>query len=827
MEEKLGDYRLIKLIGQGLFGKVYLAQHLYMQQHATLKVLPSERVKDRDFLTRLQKEISAVSSIDHPHVAKIQAVSFADGKYFLVTDYVPSPSGAEPMNLNDYIREVSPKEPLKEKLVLGLARQVASALDAIHSKSVHGQPLAHLSLRPSNILVSNMLTQPSFTLTDTGITRVLGVTSCFDAILEDMKSEGEKGHALEAKRARFVQNYSFLAPEQKLSRGESMHSYRCDLYAFGTLLYYLLVRSYPEGVFPLPSLHRSLVLNWDRLLMGLLKQDPSQRQPLKAGKLLEAVNTMANVSQVITSQTAAHEVEKPHTRVSSPQPIQTQAAAPVTSKPPQPSTPNTSQESNAIKKTFISSSPSTQHPPGSLKDALPSPQSTSSATLEECQSSKSAMKTASVESQSTLETQERLKKMAQISQECKTGDTSSQPQKPAMKGSESPSIKAPMESAPWEAEPKKESKSFAFFDRSGGKEKELEEKEAQILGRASCYVDRLDRSQVAAPTKERVVIDKSRLDTGATPSQAPTAEKKRALSAEEASEQSSGAVGTFRSMTREPVADNKVEPILCDMVQIKGGKYSRGSNDGSRDEMPVHEIEIEDFALDVHPVTNEQFLRFLQHFGSEKDSSNNDMIRLKESRIKRSAGKLIVEAGYAKHPIVGVTWYGATAYCRWVGKRLPTEAEWEVAACGGDPSAIYPCGEKIEKQQANFFNSDTTAVKSYPPNGLGLFDMAGNVYEWCADWYAYNTYEVSSSEPYAPKGPLQGVYRVLRGGCWKSLKEDLRCAHRHRNNPGAINRTYGFRCASDTAKSSGKSEKRKVKTRVKSESVERGSSSEE
>ncbi|MBX7065732.1 MAG: SUMF1/EgtB/PvdO family nonheme iron enzyme [Parachlamydiales bacterium] len=242
----------------------------------------------------------------------------------------------------------------------------------------------------------------------------------------------------------------------------------------------------------------------------------------------------------------------------------------------------------------------------------------------------------------------------------------------------------------------------------------------------------------------------------------------------------------------------EIEPILTEMIVVPGGTYVRGSSEGARDEMPRHKVNLVSFALDIHPVTNDQFVRFLQAMGGEKDHNNNDIIRLRDSRIKRSGGKLIIESGYAKHPVVGVTWYGAIAYAKWIGKRLPTEAEWEAASTAGRDT-IYPSGAEIERSQANFFSSDTTAVMSYPPNPFGLYDMAGNVYEWCQDWYAYNYYDASAVEPDNPHGPPQGVYRVLRGGCWKSLKDDLRCSHRHRNNPGAVNGTYGFRCAADVS----------------------------
>lgn len=260
--------------------------------------------------------------------------------------------------------------------------------------------------------------------------------------------------------------------------------------------------------------------------------------------------------------------------------------------------------------------------------------------------------------------------------------------------------------------------------------------------------------------------------------------------------QTETAVGPYKPA---PLEDKDIEPLLTEMAVIPAGSYLRGSNHGGRDEMPRHCVHLNAFAIDVHPVTNEQFALFLQAMGGEKDVNNSEIIRLRESRIKRTGGKLNIESGYAKHPVVGVTWYGAVAYAKWVGKRLPTEAEWEVASYGGREDITYPNGNQIERNDANFFSSDTTPVMSYPANDYGLFDMAGNVYEWCQDWYDYHFYDVSVQEPDNPKGPVQGVYRVLRGGCWKSSKEDLRCAHRHRNNPGLMNGTYGFRCAADVS----------------------------
>lgn len=249
-----------------------------------------------------------------------------------------------------------------------------------------------------------------------------------------------------------------------------------------------------------------------------------------------------------------------------------------------------------------------------------------------------------------------------------------------------------------------------------------------------------------------------------------------------------------RTYKPEKISRDDISPLQTKCIDIPAGTYERGSETGARDEKPRHKIHLKAFSIDIHPVTNEQFRRFLLVMEGEKDEFNHDTILLKESRIKRQAGDVTIETGYAKHPVVGVSYYGAKAYAKWAGKRLPTEAEWEVAASMGNIKNIFPFGEEIERSEANFFSSDTTPVMSYPPSKNGLYDMVGNVYEWCEDWYDYSFYESSALEPDNPEGPKQGVYRVLRGGCWKSLVDDMRCSHRFRNNPGTMNKTYGFRC---------------------------------
>ena len=270
------------------------------------------------------------------------------------------------------------------------------------------------------------------------------------------------------------------------------------------------------------------------------------------------------------------------------------------------------------------------------------------------------------------------------------------------------------------------------------------------------------------------------------------------------------------------------KPIVPEgMVSIPAGEFQMGSNDPrtQNHEQPVHTVYVDAFFMDQHEVTNLEYQTFVlanPEWQREKiDSKFHDKNYLKLWRGIRGND---YPKGKADHPVVYVSWYAAMAYAEWVGKRLPTEAEWEYAARGGLVGKKYPWGddvrtipgwpqgEFVEHDKANHDRivGDTTAVGEYPPNGYGLYDMAGNVWEWCLDEYNKDFYSMSPRE-----NPLSGAdsvdwiinnftsvttHRVLRGGSWHTRNvlgslSPLRVTFRRPTKPLLTTDYFGFRCA--------------------------------
>ncbi|MEM4360130.1 MAG: formylglycine-generating enzyme family protein [Candidatus Bilamarchaeaceae archaeon] len=235
-------------------------------------------------------------------------------------------------------------------------------------------------------------------------------------------------------------------------------------------------------------------------------------------------------------------------------------------------------------------------------------------------------------------------------------------------------------------------------------------------------------------------------------------------------------------------------------VTIPAGKFVMGSCI-VEDEEPIHEVYIDSFMICSDLVTRAQFVTFLNTMmiKNERDTVYLYLnIFNRMSKVKKEDGIYIAEEGFEDHPIVCVNWYGAHAFSLWVGGRLPTEAEWEKAARGGLKSKVYPWGNKApDPNLANFGEhiGFTSPIRKYPPNNYGIYDVAGNVWEWCADWYNKEYYKISSKKN--PQGPEAGTDKVIRGGGWAYEAGDLRCARRGRAWPRIGGTNIGFRVVFD------------------------------
>jgi formylglycine-generating enzyme required for sulfatase activity len=253
----------------------------------------------------------------------------------------------------------------------------------------------------------------------------------------------------------------------------------------------------------------------------------------------------------------------------------------------------------------------------------------------------------------------------------------------------------------------------------------------------------------------------------------------------------------------------EVPYVFTKEVLIPAGEFQMGSDDGEEDEKPEHPVDLNDFYIEAYEVTNALYRRFMAATGYTPPAYWDDPV-----------------FNLPEHPVVGVSWSDAKAYCGWVGKRLPTEAEWEKAAHGGPEGKEYTWGDtwppppgvgnipdESARQAYIRFGGDpnklaiiedytdgypySAPVGEFSPNGYGLYDMVGNVWEWCADWYESGYYGESPKRN--PRGPDSGAERVVRSSSWSDvhafIKSNLRVANRHKFIPDERGPLTGFRCA--------------------------------
>ncbi len=303
-----------------------------------------------------------------------------------------------------------------------------------------------------------------------------------------------------------------------------------------------------------------------------------------------------------------------------------------------------------------------------------------------------------------------------------------------------------------------------------------------------------------------------------------------------ASRESSGKTDT------EVIVKKKTSAVSADsMIKLPGGKFLMGTNDEEgfpKDgESPVREITLDPFYIDETAVTNFQFVEFIKATGyiteaerygwsfvfygllSEEDQKRDYQVAaptpwwyaVPGAQWNHPEGKDSHINERKDHPVVHVSWHDAQAYCQWIGKRLPTEAEWEYAARGGLIQKKFPWGDELTPGgehrcniwQGNFpdYNSledgflGTAPAKSFKPNNFGLYNMAGNVWEWCNDWFSSDFHKAGPRKN--PAGPLNGESKIMRGGsflCHHSYCNRYRVAARSSNTADSSTSNLGFRC---------------------------------
>jgi formylglycine-generating enzyme required for sulfatase activity len=266
------------------------------------------------------------------------------------------------------------------------------------------------------------------------------------------------------------------------------------------------------------------------------------------------------------------------------------------------------------------------------------------------------------------------------------------------------------------------------------------------------------------------------------------------------------------------------------MALIPAGTFLMGSADKTPDEAPVHEVALGAFWIDRHEVTVAEFGRFVastryrteaERFGWSGvfDGARGEWTRGDGADWRHPDGPGLKDG--PEKPVTQVSWNDAAAFARWAGKRLPTEAEWEYAARGGLVGRTYSWGDDLRpggRVMANWWQGvfpvhDTgedgyrgrAPVGSFPANGYGLYDVIGNVWEWCADWYDAGYYR--RSPPRNPGGPESGTERVMRGGSWlcsENFCSNYRVAARSHATPDSGLNNLGFRCARDVRPSAGR-----------------------
>jgi len=764
----ISRYKILALLGRGGMGEVYLAEDTELERKAALKFLPPQYISDPELKARFKREARAAASLNHPNIITIYDIGEHQNRAWMAMELVDGES----------LRDLMARREPEIGEALDIMMQACEGLGEAHRAGI-----IHRDIKPANILLNR---QGRVKIADFGLARIAGGTPL-------------------TKESLIMGTPAYMSPEQ--ARGKRLDA-RSDIFSLGIVLYELLTARLPfKGD------------NELALFEAIKNQQPEPLARYKAGVSpgLQRIIDKALDKELETRYRSAEDllVDLKREKRQLLQPTATIIAPPVQN----------------VKKPFI------QPPPPEIKPRRSNrrPLLIAAAALVVIvfiywvvqnwstvpDESATPVKKPALTASDSLYLKykdggdaflgrndfENAKRQYRLALQQKPDDRYAT---------------AWMDSCDQRSARRKilaqREKDYAQYVKDGNdlyQNKRYEEakrkfeealKEKPDDGYAAARKEACDER-----IKERLLLYTKFKDTANTfftqgkYAEAITAyEQAREYATDDSYVsrriQECNRFITAASRKTEPVTETapaRTQAAPEGMVRIPAGSFMMGSDDGESDEKPVHEVYVDAFYMDKNEVTVAQYQLFLKATNRQQPEQWSEQLQ------------------YPKRPVVYVSWEDATEYCNWRSRtaggkyRLPTEAEWEYASrggftgMGGKPKYKYPWGDDASASKANFDVDGKRGysweeaklylkdVGSYPANGYGLNDMAGNVWEWCADWYASDYYQNSSRQN--PKGPSTGSNRVLRGGSWSGGAQDCRSAFRTGAPPAYRGDNVGFR----------------------------------
>ncbi len=733
---KLGKYEIISALGRGAFATVHLAQDTVLHRKVALKILHPPLLVDPDFVRRFENDARAAAQLDHPHIVTVYELGQAEGRIFIAMQYLSGGS------LADRLADVGP---LSFVDAVTAAVQIAGALDYAHALG-----FIHRDVKPTNVLFD---ARGDAVLADFGL-----VTAAESSVIARSSVGGTVGTP------------AYIPPElwenQPAQPATDVYALACVFYEAltGEILFKgesspaVMRAHFRPPHFP-GTWPQGVPQGIEGVLRRALAQAPDERIATP-GAFAAEVQELA--------ERAADPLLAPYTA------LQAALAAEDWSKALQLAAEVRAEDPDYRDVTALAQQAAeaqareerTQWAAQWRTQALAAAKAGDLRAARTAAQKWAEMAPESTEAQALLDrVNERLQSAAtKITRESS----------PPARGTQPSDAVEP-------TRPDSGGFPSALWGAVG----------ILALGLVVAVIALLNSLRVSpapTPTYTPTVTRTSTCTPIPTATATPTPIPRPSLTPTSAPILAPGA-------TRVRERDGMT------MVYVPAGEFEMGSTDGDDDEQPVHTVALDAFWLDQTEVTNAQFAFFLNEQGNQEEGGVTWLdIDDSDCLIEESGDTFQSQSGYADHPVIEVSWYGAEAYCEWAGGQLPTEAEWEYAARGPE-GFVYPWGNSWQPGLANCDEDDCedgfeymSPVGSFPAGAswVGALDMSGNVWEWVADWYDAEYYARSPREN--PTGPEEGEYRVLRGGSLWDSADFSRCGFRGRGNPGYGNVNGGFRC---------------------------------